>query len=116
VVILFGVSFGHVTATPAFTLLGSPHGSTWIVPLYLMALLSGIRKRPYRIPDGKAYTLVDRTPADMTYGIECRICGWATPICAEPEQADQRETIHTKATGHGDYSDLTTWESQRKVI
>jgi hypothetical protein len=98
-------------------LLGVIHGTAhFFVPLYFMALLSGIRRRPYRVTGGKVFTLVDRTPADMTYGIECRQCDWATPVCTEPEHADLREAIHTKATGHGDYNDLATWETRRRVI
>jgi hypothetical protein len=123
-VILLGVSW-----QVPMILLGLYHGPSHLTPfifirsahpvfasLYLMALLSGIRKRPYRVTGGTVYTLVDRTPADMTYGVECQQCDWATPICAEPEQADMREAIHTRATGHGKYSDLTTWERQRRVI
>jgi len=83
---------------------------TWLVPLYVLGMFSGVRRRFVRKPNFRT--------SDWMCGIECKApaCLWATPICREKEEAYLREEIHTKTTGHQHYEMVAAIATQLEVI
>ena len=119
--LLVGVLHRPSAATAPLIMLGIVHGpSAWLVPLVFMGLISGIRHprviRKERCGHHLLWLDPMRDDPETMFGVECRTCDWATPICSRPEQAYLREEIHTDATGHQSYSLISARETQLEVI
>jgi hypothetical protein len=87
----------------------------WVIPLCFMAyyclvaaMFSGVR------PVGVIHE--NQRTAESVYGIECRMCDQASPICRTRQAVYRWEERHAKATGHLRYIFIPARVIQLEVI
>jgi hypothetical protein len=103
-----------ITGIGPLIMFGIAH-QAWVIPLVFTAyyclcaaLFSGVR------PVG--ITHENNRTAESIYGIECRVCPEASPICRDRQAVYRWEENHTRTTGHLSYTFVPARQIQMEVI